>query len=268
MTKTTKDGSAVFLQEMFGLRDKVAVVIGGTGALCGAMAGGLLRAGCRVLLVGRERQKAEGHFRRWRSTPEKARFHRADVTRREQIEALVPAVMEAFGRVDIWVNGAAIAPPSPYLEITDREFETIVDVNLKAVHMGCQIIGSHWIERRERGCIINLTSMAAIRPLSRSFVYSLSKAALLNLTQNLAREWAPHGIRVNALCPGFFPAEQNRLILDEQRVRAILGLTPMGRFGNPEELIGATLLLASEKAGAFITGANLVVDGGFSVTSV
>jgi len=110
--------------------------------------------------------------------------------------------------------------------------------------------------------------MAAIRPLSRSFVYSLSKAGLLNLTQNLAREWAPHGIRVNALCPGFFPTEQNRQILDKQRIDAIMKLTPMARFGNPEELIGATLLLASEKTGSFIIGANLVVDGGFSVMSI
>ncbi len=113
-----------------------------------------------------------------------------------------------------------------------------------------------------------MSSMAAVRPLSRVFVYSLTKAALLNLTQNLAREWAAHGIRVNALCPGFFPAEQNRRVLDESRVKAIMDSTPMSRFGEAEELIGATLLLASEKAGSFITGSNLVVDGGFSVMAL
>jgi NAD(P)-dependent dehydrogenase (short-subunit alcohol dehydrogenase family) len=110
--------------------------------------------------------------------------------------------------------------------------------------------------------------MAAVRPLSRVFVYSLTKAALWNLTQNLAREWAVYGIRVNALCPGFFPAEQNRRVLDESRVKAIMDHTPMNRFGEAEELIGATLLLASDKAGSFLTGSNLVVDGGFSVMTI
>jgi NAD(P)-dependent dehydrogenase (short-subunit alcohol dehydrogenase family) len=113
-----------------------------------------------------------------------------------------------------------------------------------------------------------MSSMASIRPLSRIFVYSLTKAGLLNLTQNLAREWAGSGIRVNALCPGFFPAEQNRRVLDESRIKAIMDHTPMGRFGEAEELIGATLLLASETAGSFITGTNLVVDGGFAVTAI
>ena len=256
-----------FLNGIFDLENKVAVVIGGTGVLCGAMAWGLLEAGCRVVLVGRNRKKADAHFQSWKSPPEKARFFKADVTQREQITKILPAVLEWFGEIDIWVNGAAIAPPKPYLEIMDEEFEAILNVNLKAVHFGCQVIGEYWVNRGKKGCIINIASMAAIRPLSRSFVYSLSKAGLLNLTQNLAREWAPHGIRVNALCPGFFPAEQNRQILDKQRIEAIMRLTPMARFGNPEELIGATLLLASEKAGSFITGANLMVDGGFSAVS-
>ncbi len=113
-----------------------------------------------------------------------------------------------------------------------------------------------------------MSSMAALRPLSRVSVYNLTKAALWNLTEYLAREWAGYGIRVNALCPGFFPAEQNRRVLDKSRVEAIMGHTPMGRFGDPEELVGATLLLASDKAGSFITGSNLVVDGGFSVTAI
>ena len=257
-----------FLNGLFDLENKVAVVIGGTGVLCGVMAWGLLEAGCRVVLVGRHRKKADAHFQRWKSPPEKAKFLKVDVTQREQVAKIIPAVLEWFGQIDIWINGAAIAPPHSYLEITDKEFDAVMDINLKAVHIGCQIIGEHWVNGARRGCIINMSSMSALRPLSRSFVYSLSKAGLLNLTQNLAREWAPHGIRVNALCPGFFPAEQNRKILDKSRVKSIMRLTPMARFGNPEELIGATLLLASEKAGSFITGANLTVDGGFSVMTI
>jgi NAD(P)-dependent dehydrogenase (short-subunit alcohol dehydrogenase family) len=263
-----RSGSGTYLSELFGLEGKVAVVIGGTGVLCGAMAWGLLRTGCRVVLVGRNQEKAESHFRRWGSSRQKARFFKADATQRGQLEAIIPAVVEWFDRVDIWINGAGINPPIPYLEITDEEFDHILDANLKSVHMGCQTIGKYWIDHKQRGCIINMSSMASIRPLSRIFVYSLSKAALLNLTQNLAREWAVHGIRVNALCPGFFPAEQNRRVLDESRIKAIMDHTPMGRFGEAEELIGATLLLASEKAGSFITGINLVVDGGFAVTAI
>jgi NAD(P)-dependent dehydrogenase (short-subunit alcohol dehydrogenase family) len=260
--------SSTFLGELFNLEGKVAVVIGGTGVLCGAMAWGLWRAGCRVILVGRNRGKAESHFEQWGSPPDEARFFKADVTRRDQVGTIIPAVMGWFGRIDIWINGAAVNPPIPYFDITDEEFDNILDTNLRTVHMACQAIGKHWIDNGQRGCIINMSSMAAVRPLSRVFVYSLTKAALWNLTQNLAREWAVHGIRVNALCPGFFPAEQNRRVLDESRVKAIMDHTPMNRFGEAEELIGATLLLASEKAGSFLTGSNLVVDGGFSVMAI
>ena len=263
-----RSDSGTYLSELFGLEGKVAVIIGGTGVVCGAMAWGLWRAGCRVVLVGRNPEKAESHFQQWGSSHDEARFFNADVTRRDQVVTIIPAVMEWYGRIDIWVNGAGINPPIPYFDITDEDFQHILDTNLKSVHMGCQTIGKYWIDNGQKGCIINMASMASIRPLSRIFVYSLSKAALLNLTQNLAREWAVHGIRVNALCPGFFPAEQNRRVLDESRVKAIMDHTPMRRFGDAEELIGATLLLASEKAGRFITGSNLVVDGGFSVTSI
>lgn len=257
-----------FYQKLFDLEGKVAVVVGGTGTLCGEMAHGLLQAGTRVVLVGRNQSKAEAHFKAWQSTPQEACFINADVTQRGQIEAVLTQVLAWAGRIDIWINGAAIAPPIPYFEISDAQFESAMAVNLKAVHMACQIIAKHWIDNKEKGCIINMSSMSALRPLSRAFVYSLSKAALLNLSQNLAREWATSGIRVNTLCPGFFPAEQNRQILDPQRVAAIMRQTPMDRFGEPQELIGATLLLASETAGSFISGCNLVVDGGFAVMSI
>ena len=257
-----------YYKELFDLESRVAVVIGGTGVLCGEMAWGLLQAGARIVLVGRNKEKADHHFQRWGCSADEARFFQADVTRRDQLNQIIPAVTEWFGRIDIWINGAALGPPSRYLDITDEQFDTIIDVNLKAVHMACQLIGKHWIDRKEKGCIINMSSMAAMRPLSRAFVYSLAKAGLLNLTQNIAREWAEYGIRVNALCPGFFPAEQNREILDKQRVAAIMRQTAMDRFGEPAELVGATLLLASDKAGSFITGGNLVVDGGFSVMAI
>ena len=122
--------SGAFFKELFDLEGKVAVVIGGTGVLCGAMAWGLWRVGCRVVLVGRNRGKAESHFQQWGSSPDEARFFKADVTRRDQVVTIIPAVTEWFGRIDIWINGAAINPPIPYFDMSDEEFERILDVNL------------------------------------------------------------------------------------------------------------------------------------------
>jgi NAD(P)-dependent dehydrogenase (short-subunit alcohol dehydrogenase family) len=154
------------------------------------------------------------------------------------------------------------------LDIDEDEWDHIMDVNLKGVFFACQVVGAYWLDRGTGGSIINISSMSGITPLSRVFTYSASKAALINLTQNLAREWAPNGIRVNCIAPGFFPAEQNREILTDERVRDIMRHTPADRFGEAEELVGTTLLLASDTAGAFITGANIPVDGGYSAMTI
>jgi len=264
MSDTSKD----YLDDLFGLAGKTAVVVGGTGVLCGAMARGLWRAGCRVVLAGRDAAKAEAHRTAWEAPEKQVRFCTTDATTKSSLVALADQAEDWFGGVDIWINGAGINSATPYLDIAEEEFDRILTVNLKSVHLGCQVAGGRWIEQGKRGSIINISSMSAIRPLSRVFTYSVTKAGIWNLTQNLAREWAPHAIRVNALCPGFFPAEQNRKVLDPGRIASIMRQTPMDRFGEAEELVGATLLLASEKAGSFITGANLAVDGGFSVTSI
>jgi len=257
-----------YLDRLFGLAGKTAVVVGGTGVLCGAMAHGLWRAGCNVVLAGRDKAKAEAHLNNWGAPEDQVRFCATEATDKTALDALVDQSETWFGAVHIWINGAGINSATPYLDISEEEFDRILNVNLKSVHLGCQAIGRRWVGQGRGGSLINISSMSAIRPLSRVFTYSATKAAVWNLTQNLAREWAPHGIRVNALCPGFFPAEQNRKVLDPGRIESIMRQTPMDRFGEPEELVGATLLLASEKAGSFITGANLTVDGGFSVASI
>ncbi|HSG69234.1 MAG TPA: SDR family oxidoreductase, partial [Planctomycetaceae bacterium] len=166
------------------------------------------------------------------------------------------------------VNGAGINSPTPFLEITDEEWDKIFHVNLASVRIACQVFGDFMLESKTPGSIINIASASAITPLSRVFTYSASKAAVLNLTQNLAREWAEQGVRVNALSPGFFPAEQNRKVLTPDRVENIMRHTPINRFGDPQELDGVTLLLASNNAGSFITGANFVVDGGFNAMTI
>lgn len=257
-----------YLDQLFGLHGKVAVVIGGTGELCGAMAEGLAAAGAEVVLVGRSREKAAARLQKITAAGGKAWFHAAEATSKAELEGLRDAVVKQSGRIDIVVNGAGVNSATPFLDITEEEFARIVDVNLKGVFLGCQIFGKFLVAQGQGGSIINLGSMSGVVPLSRVFTYSATKGAVHNLSLNLAREWAPHKIRVNVLVPGFFPAEQNRKILSPDRVTAIMGHTPMKRFGEARELIGATLLLASAAAGSFITGEELIVDGGYHAMTI
>jgi len=260
------------MNDLFQLTGKVAVVVGGAGELCGAMAEGLAVAGANVVLADRDADKGRGRVERIAKAGGTVSFVLCEATRKESLEALLAEVVRKQGRVDILVNGAGINSARPFLEIPEEEFDQIMTVNVKTVFLACQVFGRYFVERaRSEGVgasIINMGSMSGLTPLSRVFTYSISKAAVHNLTKNLAREWASLGIRVNALVPGFFPAEQNRKVLTEERVASIMGHTPMGRFGEARELVGATLLLASDRAGSFITGTELVIDGGFNAMSI
>jgi NAD(P)-dependent dehydrogenase (short-subunit alcohol dehydrogenase family) len=242
----------------------VAVVIGGTGVLGGALAEGLAQAGAKVIVAGRSLEKGAARVESIEQLGGWAEYVEVDVARRESIEALLETVIRRHGRVDMLINGAGVNSASPYLEVKDEDWDRVLASNLKSVHWGCQIFGRHMAGAPKGGSILNIASVTAHLPLSRVFAYSASKAAVVNLTQNVARELAPHQVRVNALCPGFFPAEQNRKILDAERVKNIMTQTPMARFGEPQELVGAALLLLSRRAGSFITGAAYYVDGGFT----
>lgn len=252
--------------ELFSLQGKVAVVIGGTGVLCGEMAQGLAIAGAKVALVGRDAAKAKDRLDRITADGGTAAFFSCDTTAKTGLQQLLADILARFGRVDILVNGAGINSPTPFLDIPEDEIDRILTVNLKGLMLSCQVFGKHLVAQGS-GSIINLGSASGLTPLSRVFTYSASKAAVHNLSKNLAREWATSGVRVNVLVPGFFPAEQNRKVLNPERVAQIMGKTPMKRFGEPQELVGATLLLASD-AGSFITGAEIVVDGGFDAMSI
>ncbi len=252
--------------ELFSLTGKVAVVIGGTGELCGAMAEGFAAAGATVALVGRDAAKAQVRLDRIAANGGKAAFFACDTTSKAGLEALLAEVIAKFGPVDVLVNGAGVNSPTPFFDITEAEFDKIITVNLKGVVLGCQVFGKHMVDKRS-GSIINLGSASGLKPLSRVFTYSASKAAVHNLSKNLAREWATSGVRVNILVPGFFPAEQNRKVLNPERIASIMAKTPMKRFGEAHELVGAALLLASE-AGSFITGTEMVVDGGYDAMSI
>ncbi len=257
-----------YLDQLFGLHGKVAVIIGGTGELCGAMAEGLAGAGAEVVLVGRNQEKAAARLQKISAAGGKAWFYAAEATAKTELEALRDAVVQKSGRIDIVVNGAGVNSATPFFEISEEEFARIVDVNLKGVFLGCQVFGQYLVAQGQGGSIINLGSMSGVVPLSRVFTYSATKGAVHNLSLNLAREWAPHQVRVNVLVPGFFPAEQNKKILNPDRVASIMGHTPMKRFGEARELVGATLLLASASAGGFITGEELIVDGGYHAMTI
>lgn len=259
-----------YLNELFGLEGKVAVATGGTGELVGAMSEGLALAGAKVLLCGRNEEKANARIARIREADPgaEASFCSMEVTARDDLQRALDTAVERYGRVDIVINGAGVNSPTPFFEITEDEIDRILGVNLKSMMIACQVFARYFLDHNIPGSILNLGSMSGLTPLSRVFTYSVSKAGVINLTQNLAREWAPRGIRVNCLSPGFFPAEQNRKVLTPERVQSIMGHTPMNRFGNAGELIGATLLLASNKAASFITGANICVDGGFAAMTI
>ena len=257
-----------YLNDLFALEDKVAVVIGAGGHLCGEMARGFARAGCKVAVLDLRLEKAkavEGELK-------KAGFENVisvaiDVGKKQDHVDALQEVLAAFGQVDILVNGAGINGPTPFFELTLKEWYAILDSQVTGTFLGCQVFGEYMVNRG-RGSIINLSSASAGPPLSKAITYSVAKAGIKNLTQNLGREWGAKGVRVNALRPGFFPTEWNRKnFITPEREISILGHTPMERFGEPSELIGATLWLASDASG-FVTGAEIAIDGGFSCMTI
>jgi NAD(P)-dependent dehydrogenase (short-subunit alcohol dehydrogenase family) len=220
-----------------------------------------------VVVAGRSAERGQECVATIEKSGGTAMFATVDAANRESVTALLATTLQQHGRVDAVVNCAGVNSSTPYFEISDEEFTRIMNCNLLATHVACQVFGKHMVDAGG-GAILNIGSVTSFRPLSRVFIYSASKAAVLNLTRNVARELAPHGVRVNCLCPGFFPAEQNRKILDKSRVESILHHTPMGRLGDAPELVGATLLLLSPVAGSFITGEAIYVDGGFTAMTI
>jgi NAD(P)-dependent dehydrogenase (short-subunit alcohol dehydrogenase family) len=256
-----------YLENLFSLKGSTAVVVGGTGVLGGALAEGLSKAGAFVVVAGRGADRGVARVDAIKAAGGDGTFVSVDAVDRESVKALLDATAHARGRADILVNCAGVNSSIAYFDIPDDDFAKVLDTNLKSTHLGCQIFGAH-MASLGGGAILNIGSVSADKPLSKVFAYSASKAAVVNYTKNVARELAPKGVRVNVLCPGFFPAEQNRKILSPERTAAIMSKTPMNRFGTPDELLGATILLCAPVAGSFITGAEVYVDGGFTGMSL
>ena len=253
---------------LFDLSGRVAAVIGGTGVLGGAISLGLGEAGAAVAVMGRSRERADARVAVLEANGIRAAAVIVDASDRASVERARLEVEERLGPVDILVNAAGGNSSTPFFDIELDEWRLVLDTNLTSVLVACQVFGRAMADRGLGGTIINLSSSSAEIPLSRVLAYSVSKAGVNNLTRYLARELAPHRIRVNAIVPGFFPAEQNRRLLDESRVDSILRHTPAARLGEPGDLVGTVVWLASERASGFVTGALINVDGGFSAMTI
>jgi NAD(P)-dependent dehydrogenase (short-subunit alcohol dehydrogenase family) len=253
---------------LFDLSGKTAVVIGGSSTLGGVMAEALAAYGATVALTGRKADNAEQVRERIEAAGGQARCYAVEATSKADLERLSQEVTAWTGGIDILLNCPGVNSATPFFDIQEEEWDRIMDVNAKSLLLACQVFGRHMFDRGRGGSIINLSSVSSSPPLSKVFTYSVSKAAVNNMTQFLAREFAPARVRVNAIVPGFFPAVQNRAILSEERVASILGHTPMNRFGDPSELQGAVIYLASERASGFVTGSLLRVDGGFGAMTI
>lgn len=270
------------LESLFGIADRVAVITGGGGILCGEIARALGRLGVRVVVMSRSLQSTQRVADEIAAAGGVALALPCDVRDRPALEKACEAVLARFGRVDILINGAGgnrpqatTTPNLPFFDLPADALREVFDLNLMGTLLACQVFGRPMAAQGE-GCILNISSMSAFRPLTRVPAYSAAKAAVNNFTQWLAvymaQEYSPR-IRVNAIAPGFFLTEQNRFLLtDEQsgeltpRGQAIIAHTPMGRFGEPADLIGAVVWLLSPAA-AFVTGAVIPIDGGFSAFS-
>ncbi len=250
-------------RESSGLDGKVAVCVGGAGHLGSVLCRALVERGARVTILDRSGQRG----RLPRDLARRAAWLSCDVTSKRALLRCRETVLRRYGRVDILLNAAGANAPTLFFRITEREIRRILWVNLVGTLYGCQVFGETMVRQRS-GTIVNFTSVSAGPPLSKAFVYSAAKAGVANLTQNLAREWAPFRVRVNALKPGFFPtAWSMRRFLDAARRKRILEHTPVRRFGQPEELIGAMLWLVSDAA-SFVTGSIVTVDGGFTAMTI
>jgi NAD(P)-dependent dehydrogenase (short-subunit alcohol dehydrogenase family) len=253
---------------MFDLTGRVAAVIGGTGVLGGAVSEGLAAAGASVAVLGRSQERGAARAASINSAGGRAIGIVMDATDRASLERSMAETEAALGPVDILVNAPGVNSATPFLEIDLDEWHRLIDANLTSVFLACQVYGRAMASRGAGGSIINFSSASSGPPLSRVLTYSVAKAGINSLTQYLALELAPHHIRVNAIAPGFFPAEQNRRLLSEDRLRAILAHTPAARLGEPDELVGTVVWLASEDASRFVTGAIVRVDGGFTAMTI
>ena len=257
----------MMLENYFSLNKKIAIVTGGGGHLCSAMSEALCEAGAEVVVCDLRNEKALNVANELNNKGYKARSFALDATCGDSWNDLVDDLKSRYEVIDILINGAGTNDSTPFFDLTLKQWRDVFASQIDSTFLGCQKIGQLMCNQKS-GSIVNISSASAGPPLSKAFAYSCAKAGILNLTQNLAREWASLGVRVNAIRPGFFPTEWNKKnFITKDRERAILGHTPMARYGTPRELSSALIWLNSDGA-SFTTGAEIAVDGGFSCMTI
>ncbi|MFN7025803.1 MAG: SDR family NAD(P)-dependent oxidoreductase [Pseudorhizobium sp.] len=250
----------------FTLNGKNAAIIGGSSGIGLSLAHGLQQAGAHVVIISRTASKVEAAVADLKKEGGAAIGYSADVRDVPNLNELSSRIEAECGPVDILINCQGVTALKPALEFTETDYDTIMDTNLRSVFFSCLAFGRQMVERKA-GCVINIASLAAHRGWPLALPYSISKHGVVGLTKTLAAEWAEHGVRVNAISPGFFITELNRDKMAPERKSRALSRTPAGRFGAVEELIGAAVYLSAPASG-FVTGAILNVDGGYLASGI
>ncbi|UKS25466.1 3-oxoacyl-ACP reductase FabG [Paenibacillus sp. HWE-109] len=250
--------------ELFKLDGRVALITGGTRGLGFVMAQALAEAGASVIVTSREREKAEAAAGAIaQSTGQRTLGLAVDVTVAEQVEAMVASAVEAFGRIDILINNAGVNVRKPIEDYDEASWDLVQNTNLKAPFLCARAVAKKMKSQRY-GRVINMSSMLGSIALPERGAYCSSKGGLIQLTKVLALEWAPFNITVNALCPGPIATELNTVVMNNPEAnRFFVDNIALGRWGRPEEIIGAVIYMASD-ASSFMTGASMVVDGGWT----
>ena len=250
------------IDSLFSLKDKIAVVLGGTSGIGQAIVRGFVQAGATVIASSRDQAKVDAMAAEIEKAGSRTLKRTSDVQNRGSLEALCRSVVEAFGRVDVLVVTSGVLQKGPSADVVEEDWNRVVDANLNGTFRANQVFGRQMIGQKS-GSIINTCSMTTFVSFGEVTSYAASKAGVGMVTKSLACEWAPHNVRVNAIAPGVFRTPLNTRALDiPERLAAIVAKTPMGRVGKVEELVGASIFLASEAA-SFVTGQIIAVDGGF-----